>query len=126
MSLNAYTNTCIDESVVLIWIPKYKHYDRKGHPLYCYDTSVCLAVCIGNLYTPRIYYTCIVSYLHNISYNESAIETIESPIVLLSLRFEVSLMHIPYTVEFINRKLTNRIDFKQVTYVISYSYMVNK
>jgi len=30
---------------------------------------------------------------------------------LLSLRFEVALMHIPYTVEFINRKLTNHIDF---------------
>jgi len=32
-------------------------------------------------------------------------------IKLLSLWFEVALMHIPYTVEFINRKLTNRIDF---------------
>ena len=32
-------------------------------------------------------------------------------IVVLSLRFEVALMHIPYTVEFINKKLTNRIDF---------------
>ena len=31
--------------------------------------------------------------------------------LVLSLRFEVALMHIPYTVEFINRKLTNRIDF---------------
>jgi len=31
--------------------------------------------------------------------------------IILSLRFEVALMHIPYTVEFINRKLTNRIDF---------------
>jgi len=30
---------------------------------------------------------------------------------LLSLRIEVALVHIPYTVEFINRKITNRIDF---------------
>ena len=30
---------------------------------------------------------------------------------LLPLRFEVALMHIPYTVEFINRKPTHRIDF---------------
>ena len=44
----------------------------------------------------------------------------------MSMRFEVALMHIPYTVEFINRKLTIGVDFKQVTYVISYSYMVNK
>jgi len=33
----------------------------------------------------------------------------------LALRIGVALMHIPYTVEFINRKLTNLIDFKQVT-----------
>jgi len=45
---------------------------------------------------------------------------------VLSLRFEVALMYIPYTVEFINRKERIELTFKQVTYVISYSYMVDK
>jgi len=39
------------------------------------------------------------------------VDTTEYKCILLSLRFEVALLHIPYTVEFINRKLTNRIDF---------------
>jgi len=32
---------------------------------------------------------------------------IELTIWVLSLRFEVALMHNPYTIEFMNRKLTN-------------------
>jgi len=44
---------------------------------------------------------------------------------VLSFWFEVALMHIPYTAEFINR---NRVEltFKQVTYGISYSFMIDK
>ena len=53
----------------------------------------------------------IIIYLkldkNKIVYSSNSLNTI----IVLSLRFEVALMHIPYTVEFINRKLTNRIDF---------------
>jgi len=62
---------------------------------------------------------CIQSFLAEFENSSSFADFIICNLVL-SLRFEVALMHIPYTVEFINRKLTNRIDLKQVTYVILY------
>ena len=43
-------------------------------------------------------------------YNGTSLFTAHIHLVL-SLRFEMALMHIPYTVEFINKKITNRIEF---------------
>ena len=47
-------------------------------------------------------------------------------ILVLSFWFEVTLMHIPYTAEFMNRNERIELAFKQVAYGILYSFMLDK